>query len=229
MAIDELYLTKMKHTIDTQFVAASKKNVVCLGYPDLLISKDLIEKLYGQTLVDSITIDSNQEKIQMWHKFAGTVYDPQCIFEFDNFNPTIIDKISHRGNEIVVDLNFEIDKSLHRQYDLCIDTGTLEHCFNAGTAFKNMCDLVKLNGVVMTAAPVSKINHGYYNFCPILHTDGFQSNGFEIVDHFYVSAKGHEVPAPNRKQGAANKLIMITIAKRVFEKEFEYPIQGKYK
>lgn len=48
-----------------------------------------------------------------------------------------------RENEIILDLNEELPIMYEKKYDLVIDTGTHEHCFNAGTAFTNMLKLFK--------------------------------------------------------------------------------------
>lgn len=228
MGVDNFYFSKLKEVIDKNFDLGVRKKVVCLGYPDFLVGTDLLVSLYGDDFVKTVPVDPDKINIQKWHKYDGEVYDPSYIFNFHNFDMIVIDKIKHRGNEILADLNFNLDKSLHRSFDLLIDTGTLEHCFNVGTAFKNMCDLIKVGGVIMTCAPVSKINHGYYNFCPIMYDDGFITNGFDLLEKIYINKKGQTLSEPNSKHGIENRSVMIGLAKRVNDIEFVFPIQRKY-
>ena len=62
--------------------------------------------------------------------------------------------------------------SIKNKYDLIFDVGTLEHCFNVGQAFKNIMEMTKLGGTIFMAT-ASKINHGFWNFCVLLHTQIF--------------------------------------------------------
>lgn len=72
-----------------------------------------------------------------------------------------------RENEIILDLNEELPIMYEKKYDLVIDTGTHEHCFNVGTAFINMLKLFKNYGCIVTnMSPMNYPNHGFWNFFP---------------------------------------------------------------
>lgn len=229
MGISNFYFTKIVRDIKPRLKTNIK--VLCLGYPDLLVTLDCLNTLCPE-LKGKIPLDEYGDKIRAWHKKVGNldIYDPIWIFNQWGWNIDIFDAIVHRGNEILVDLNEEIDKAHHSQYDLVIDTGTLEHCFNAGTAFKNVCNCIAKDGILMTAAPLTKINHGYYNFSPILYRDGLTQNGFNIIEQSFMnsgsSINNNEII---KNKLLKNKTVNFCIAQKEVEKEWVWPIQGKYK
>ena len=65
-----------------------------------------------------------------------------------------------RGVEKIVDLNEPLPAEYHNVYDLVIDTGTLEHSFNVGVAFRSMCQMAKVGAHIITLAPASMVNTG---------------------------------------------------------------------
>ena len=40
--------------------------------------------------------------------------------------------------------------------------------------------MTKLGGTIFMAFPASKINHGFWNFCPTAYTDIFHQNGWQL-------------------------------------------------
>lgn len=226
MGMDLNYFTTLVKTIKP--ILSNNIKVLCLGYPDLLVTKDELENLLPD-LAQDIPKDRCEKEIQTWHKRTHEIYDPMYIFKRWNFDVTIFDAVAHRGIETIVNLNENIDVKYHNQYNLIIDTGTLEHCFNVGTAFKNMCNCCAKDGYIFTAAPLTKINHGYYNFCPILYRDGFSFNGFEIVEQNYIR-RGEIVSSESilKNKLLQTKVVNQVIAKKVSIKDWTWPIQGKY-
>jgi hypothetical protein len=202
--------------------------VVCLGYPDLLVADSDIRDLWGDDILKDLPVDAAQRQIQSWHKFQGTVYDSIELLTRLNFRVTVLDKIPHRGNEVQVDLNGPLPWDLVGVADLVIDTGTLEHCFNVGTAFRNMCELVAMDGVVMTAAPANKLGHGYYNFCNNLYHDGFRVNGFEVVSLKLLDSRLRDIPIPTKKEGPPPRSIWMCVAQRRKIQAWQWPVQGAY-
>jgi len=206
-----------------------EKNVLCLGYPDLLVSSSFLTSVYELSFVNSIPTDTNEQNIKAWHKSSlDKIFDIIYILNHHNFRPTVFDSIKHRDFEEIVNLNEPLPDIYKNKFNLVIDTGTLEHCFNVGQAFKNMCDAVALNGVILTAAPVTKLNHGYWNFCPLAHRDGFELNGFQIVKQLYVRNNQFIDENTITKKTVPLQLITLVIAKKIQIKEWIWPIQRKY-
>lgn len=207
----------------------AKRKVLCLGYPDFLVDEQHLISIFGEEFVKNIPDEPMSDAVRNWHKSSLTkIFDPIWIFKHFGFDTTIFDLISHRGFETLVDLNEPISDVYFEQFDLVIDTGTLEHCFNVGQAFKNICSTVKKDGVFITAAPVSKLNHGYWNFGTIVHHDGFTQNGFEILKTTYTCRNGIVPPEQMNWKNVPPKTAVTTIAKRILIKDWIWPTQGKY-
>jgi len=189
MGIDNRYFSDMIEVIKDHLPSTGEnRKVLCLGYPDFLVDEQHLVSIFGREFVDNIPEEPMSDAVRAWHKsYLPKIFDPVWILKYFNFDVVIFDIISHRGIEILVDLNESISDVHVEQFDLIIDTGTLEHCFNVGQAFKNICSVVKKDGIFITSAPVSKLNHGYWNFGTIVHKDGFEQNGFEIFkNHLHL-------------------------------------------
>lgn len=142
------------------------------GYPDLLIQKNT------QAMPDEFWIERpNSAEIAKHHGIAGPVYDSRAFFRGMGFELDIIDRAVLEGSERVVDLNAPQELG---EYDLVIDPGTIEHCFNIAQAAANLAGAVKVGGIISQAVPMAMFNHGYYNLNPIWFIDFYKSNGFEL-------------------------------------------------
>tara|TARA_B100000989_G_scaffold49488_1_gene32537 strand:- start:3554 stop:4402 length:849 start_codon:yes stop_codon:yes gene_type:complete len=154
------------------------------------------------------------------------------------------------------DLNFTIqDKyNFHEQYDLVINNGTGEHIFNQYSFFNNFHNLTKKNGYMLNILPfIDWINHGFYNFNPIIFADMAASNNYEIIKISLANRWGSEIELkkeeqlvffdqikPNDINSNFNKLINIAkdklgsniiikaILKKNGDSSFQTPLQGKY-
>lgn len=227
MGVDNFYLREISNVMETY--PSCWGRMTCLGYPDLLVDLPLVADLFGDHLAQDLPIDPRQDQIRSWHNFRGDVYDSLVLFSRLGYQVTVLDKIPHRGLETLIDLNDELPQHLYGSADLVIDTGTLEHCFNVGTAFKNMCELVGVGGLIMTAAPANKLGHGYYNFCDNVYHDGFKTNGFEIISVKLLDGRYREItPVPTKKIGPPPKSIWLCVARRVESRAWRWPVQGAY-
>jgi hypothetical protein len=99
--------------------------------------------------------------------------------EIHSFDASKYENATH-----IHDMNFEIDHSLHEQYSMVLEGGTLEHIFNFPVAIKNCMEMVKLGGHYLAITPANNLmGHGFYQFSPELFFDIFTSdNGFDLVD-----------------------------------------------
>ena len=200
--------------------------VVCLGWPDFMVGEELMAELYGKK-AEQFRVENNSRS---WDRILGELFDVHAVFQHHNCNLTIVDVVKHRGVEEFLDLNEPLKEQFFKRFDLVVDTGTLEHCFNVGTAFKNMCNMTKVGGVIVTAAPYSRPFHGYYNFVKGTYTDGFGRNGFEILEIICTASKKMKA-VPEEEfftKIMPGQGILNCIAKKVEDKEFKWPIQRKY-
>lgn len=147
-----------------EILEEKKCKIVSLGYPTLHVTKMELHSIFGNMLTNFS--ENNSYK----------------LFEKLGHELTTIDFIKHEGTESHVDLNYPIDNSLHEKWDLVIDPGTIEHCFNIGQAMINVASLVKEGGYVYGVNPLVMINHGYYGIHPRTIYEFYVKNDFEILD-----------------------------------------------
>ena len=126
MAIDFLYMTRLLPLLRR---APPKSRVVFLGYPDLLHSPSM-EAVINHQGISGLNVDERM-----------TI---ETLIEALDLSAIYVDVAPLKGVEEIIDLNFPIAKNYEGKFDLLVDCGTLEHCFNYATAFKNMCSFLKL-------------------------------------------------------------------------------------
>jgi hypothetical protein len=90
--------------------------------------------------------------------------------------------ISGRGGSLVVDLSKPVPEYLLDKYDLITNFGTSEHVQNQYQLWKNVFDMLKLNGLIINDLPVKG---SWPNHCKYYVTDTTFSSmkqDFEIVE-----------------------------------------------
>ncbi len=190
MAIDNFFLQLVVQARDFWLKTAGQQGqparrplALGLGYPDLLVDdKGLAAYLDAGTIAGLPLRDDSQAIIQ-WHPSARNltkIFDSMAVFNALKIDLEVTDMAQHRGCERIVDLNEPLPTEMEQRYDLLIDTGTLEHCFNVGQAFKNMCAAMRQGGILVHAAPLNRYNHGFWSFNPTLYHDFFEDNGYAI-------------------------------------------------
>ena len=153
----------------------------------------------------------------------------------------------------VVDLN-KLIRGRHfdlvDKFDLVTNNGTGEHIFNQDAVFENCHDLCKVGGVMLHILPMTPwINHGFYNYNPILFRDLAEANGYEWVFLWLSDRWGNKVEIPesdfdeafrekhpNSLKEAVSAVIgergcdcMIAAAfRKKADRPFRRPFQGKY-
>jgi SAM-dependent methyltransferase len=192
--------------------------ILSLGYPDLLVSKDQLKKMFG---VDTTKFTNGGE----WHGIGEPLPDTAEFFESLNSTFECVDIYQETGLEKVLDLNYAHDLG---SFDVVIDSGTIEHCFNIGQAIINAAKAVKVGGVILHTPPMSMMNHGFYNVCPTLLHDFYTQNEWQIDQMKAVNCKGL-VPFESVKRFSLQPEVSIyCLVKRVKDGELKYPTQTKY-
>lgn len=153
----------------------------------------------------------------------------------------------------VVDLNKPIANrhyDLIGKFDLVTNNGTGEHIFNQDAVFQNVHDLAKVGGVMLHILPHGPwVNHGFYNYNPILFRDLASANGYEWLFLWISDRWGNRVEIPpedfreafrEKKPETLEKVIAQVIASGGYDasivaalrktktKPFRRPFQGKY-
>lgn len=223
-------------------------SVCSLGFPDFLFNINELESYSNGKIPSSFLsllthIPYSSDLTNTSSAQIKSFVDPYSFFAAFNASLDIIDVHNHRGCEIIADLNYSNSTSIFAgKYDLVIDNGTLEHCFNIGEALINTARLVRSkDSYIFHINPLSMINHGFYNLCPTLFYDFYSQNFFKSVSILVsglTSLRTIKVHPVNRfvlpTQFSQEELIMNYVVKsnipgqQVFH-QYSYPIQSKYK
>lgn len=198
-----------------------KGKVLCLGVPIVLLSDDMCEHIFGVK-------PRKKVKAPSWSRYPETP-DPYDIAEQLGVSLTCVDAIAHDGREVVADLNYPHDLG---EFDLVMDAGTTEHCFNVGQAIVTAANAVKVGGRIFHENPASMGNHGFYNFCPTLMVDFYQANGFKLEMLNLREGMGEGARVHYHATGRfplENNWAMYCVAKRLEKKPLTFPLQAKYK
>ena len=192
--------------------------VLSLGYPDLLITAGACENLFG---VKPAKFTNNGQ----WHKFDHPIPETVELLRLLSSTIECIDIHASMGVEKLVDLN---EKQSLGSYDLVIDAGTVEHCFNVGQAILNAANAVRQGGRIFHVPPMTMVNHGFYNLSPTLLWDFYRQNDW-TVEHFSAHTKhGPASLHPTARFQAQGDSWMFFLARRNTHKPFKFPMQTKY-
>jgi hypothetical protein len=194
------------------------KEVLSLSYPDLVMTVDECKDITGHTAVK--LTDSNK-----WHNRDYQFPETEEVFNAMGANLTCIDIFASRNVEKIVDLNYPQDLC---QYDLVLDCGTTEHCFNIGQALINAANAVKVGGYIIHTPPLTMTNHGFYCLQPTLFYDFYTQNGWQI--EFITGEYNNqwlEIPAISRVK-VQPEVSLLVLAKRTNQNPLIYPMQSKY-
>ena len=195
----------------------SGKKILCLGYPDVIALPEQIEEVLGITPVKF----TERGKV---HGYNFPLPESYSLFEKLGSELTCIDVVQITGKEKIVDLNYQHDLG---KYDLVIDPGTCEHCFNIGQALFNCAHAVKDKGHIFHINPMNVMNHGFYNICPTLMHDFYEQNGWTVKMLDAVPMHPLEFHLTKRFYDGIEYNI-YTLAERKGERAMQFPIQDKY-
>ena len=91
--------------------------------------------------------------------------------------------------DIKLDLSDAV--TVHAEFDVLTNFGTLEHVFNPGEALRTIHRFLKPGGLALHILPAfGDINHGFWNVHPVIYTDLAQANQYETVDMLYIDNFG---------------------------------------
>jgi len=228
-----LFSEMLKHTR----LGVSPRSVLAFGYPDILASPEQIRQIFGQDVFEKLVFRADSADIIRWHNasdITDRVVDTFSLFSTLGLRLEVSDVVEARGGEVIIDLNHPCSASLHGRYDVLLDSGTLEHCFNIAQAAKNMAELVRIGGCILHGNPMNMYNHGFYNLNPTWYADFYGDNGFDVL---YLRAEEnplrapafHDVPRYNRFQLDVKDVTLSCIVRKVESRSIVWPVQTKYK
>ena len=103
--------------------------------------------------------------------------------------------VNSRYGSLIMDLNTDVGETygFHDTFDLVTNNGTGEHVFDQRAVFENMHDLTATGGVMLHVMPfVNWLNHGFYNFHPVLFVDVAAANDYEVLKLSLANKSGFE-------------------------------------
>lgn len=174
------------------------------------------------------------------------------FYERHGFGRYLAIDVNTRMDAVVMDLNVDLEANygFRETFDLVTNNGTGEHIFDQRAVFTNIHNLCKVGGLMLHVMPMTGwLNHGFYNFNPILYRDVAKANAYTFEFFWIGETKGEQVelsPAADFEwlfiekrnerlkalvQGRAwrvGNLAMAVCLRKTRDEDFYAPIQGKY-
>ena len=211
-------------------------SICCLGYPDVMVSQEQATKILGAEAAARLAYRADSDEILAWHRLESQldrVIDAQSLFAAMKLNLTVVDLVASRGGERIVNLNDPLPGDLVRAFDIVLDAGTMEHCFNVAQTISNILDMTKVDGFVVHMNPMTMINHGFFNFSPTFYYDFYGQNGHQLVAPICsVVANGIHINSqeldPLRRQQVRDSAMVMCIVRKKHGRPAIWPTQSKY-
>jgi hypothetical protein len=192
--------------------------VLSLGYPDLVMPAAEVRRVLGVE-------PARFTDFGRWHGADYALPETVSVFEQVGASLDCVDIVASRGVERLVDLNLPCELGA---YDVVIDAGTVEHCFNVGQAILNAANAVDAGGCVFHMPPLSMVNHGFYNLNPTLLHDFYAQNGWDIELLEGVTRDGRFAAPAAARFVAPAEASLLFIASRRERAALRLPTQAKY-
>ena len=103
--------------------------------------------------------------------------------------------VNSRYGSLIMDLNTDLGETYGfcETFDLVTNNGTGEHVFDQRAVFENVHNLTATGGVMLHVMPfVNWLNHGFYNFNPVLFVDLAAANAYEVLKLSMADKTGFE-------------------------------------
>jgi SAM-dependent methyltransferase len=153
-----------------------------------------------------------------------------------------LDYSDFEGAEIVHDLNKPPTEELKGQFDLIVDSGTIEHVFDIRQALMNIAIMLREGGRVIHLAPANNyVNHGFYQFSPTIFFDYYGANSFidlrgYLIEHdtYLPESRAWEIFEINAERQpphiiSKKSLAVLFIAEKTKDSTVDrVPIQSSY-
>ena len=211
-----------EHALKTLAPHMKGARILSLGYPDILATPEQCEAIFG--VKPQAMIDAGAQ-----HDIKRPLVETMALVKLLGAELACVDVIRWRGFERVLDLNEPHDLGA---FDLVIDPGTTEHCFNVGQAIMNGARAVRPGGRIYHSLPLAMMNHGFWNVCPTALWDFYTQNGWRL-ELFEVrlgerAVALDETGAHTRNVSFRPETGLIALAQRVTEQPLRWPVQAKY-
>jgi hypothetical protein len=201
-----------------------------------MVSAEQAEQYLGAEVAARLAYRPDSASIIAWHALEAhldRVIDAQSLFEVMGMQLTVVDLMASRGGERIVDLNEALPADLADAFDIVLDAGTMEHCFNVGQAVRNILAMAKVGGFVIHMNPMTMVNHGFFNFSPTFYHDFYGQNGHQLIAPICgLSANGIKVTYAKvdhtRRQRVTDSAMVLAVVRKLNDSVPIWPMQSKY-
>ncbi|HLH87328.1 MAG TPA: hypothetical protein VKX28_02615 [Xanthobacteraceae bacterium] len=168
-----------------------RPRLLFLGNPDLLCTLDALRQVGVEF---DTPVKTRGDGPAIWDQHGRhqlrdlPMLDARSAFTELGADVTISDAIAWGGEDLVLDLNRPIGFFRRLQlaaFDLVVDPGTIEHCFNIAQAFDNIDRLLAPFGIVYHQTAAAFPNHGFWSVSPTAFFDFYESRQFELGTAYY--------------------------------------------
>lgn len=157
--------------------------LLTLGRQDIWISYETLMTLAAEVGVPLNRSGNVTLSHKTWFSERGYLSDDSLFRLLGFADCDSLDYSDYEGATHIFDLNSpNTPAPLANAFDVIVDGGTIEHVFHVPNALKNIFSMLRVGGRILHLAPSSNhIDHGFYMFSPMLFTDFYVANQFEII------------------------------------------------
>lgn len=170
-----------KNMIQLVLSSQLKRNVsfaemITIGRQNLHLNRGQLKDALNEF---NFTIDDVTHVIEKYNGFSEGVFEHCGAKLVDS-----LDASNYENATVIHDLNTPISGKHEKEYDLVLDSGTLEHVFNFPVAIRNYMDLTKVGGHFIGIYPCNNFyGHGFYQFSSeVFYRTFSKDNGFKVID-----------------------------------------------
>ena len=160
-------------------------DVLCIGAPETHFSWEWIQESLFPWLAKTTQpiYWSFSLPIQPKSKLSKNVPFKEFFLILGIENVKVLDLDGYEGADYLFDLNeSECPSNLRSKFDLIVDGGSLEHCFNLPNALNSLNLMLRNDGIIFHSNPANKmLDHGFYQISPTLYSDYYQAAGFDLL------------------------------------------------
>jgi len=236
MALGKLTFEIFDHILSK--VSHRPLKLVTVGYPDCLVNEEFIGEKFGTDTQAQLVFREDSADIIGWHnlgKHLDRIIETSSLLRLIGIEMSVLDINEVRGGEIICDLNEPVPEFMRGAFDIVLDAGAMEHCFNVGQVMNNFINMARIDGVVVHNNPLVVFNHGFFNFNPTFYYDFYRDNDHELISPIYgvlnqgLDYKVIELPSISRFGKAPDNSWICVVAKKCHDRPNIWPLQSKYK
>ena len=164
--------------------SVNQNSAIILGAPETHFTKEWIQQSLRKYLdILKTSVINKPDYSQLDGYSAGDLIPFKEFFKMWGLKEiSVIDIDNYEGADYLIDLNSgDVPAGLVCKYDLVIDAGTLEHCFNLPHALKIIDQLLRPGGICYHSNPANQMmDHGFYQISPTLYRDYYLQCAYEL-------------------------------------------------